>query len=152
MGGLWGASWEQVFIIFPILLIGFIITLRFSWDLNALSMGEEIASNLGVNVKLSKVLLLTLASLLTAVTISLTGTIGFIGLVAPHIARMIFGADHRFLIPASSLMGAMILLPSDTLSRIIINPAEIPVGIITAMIGVPFFAYLLLKKKKSWWA
>jgi iron complex transport system permease protein len=152
MGGLWGSSWEQVYIILPVLAIGFIIALWFSWDMNALSMGDEIATNLGVKVKLSKVIILTLASILTAVTISITGTIGFIGLVAPHIARMIIGTDNRFLIPASSLIGAMMLLPSDTLSRTIINPAEIPVGIVTAMIGVPFFVYLLLKKRKGWWA
>jgi len=152
MGGLWSSSWEQIYIILPILSIGFIIALWFSWDMNALSMGDEMATNLGVNVKLSKVFLLTLASILTAVTISITGTIGFIGLVAPHIARMIIGTDNRFLIPASGLIGAMVLLPSDTLSRTIINPAEIPVGIITSMIGVPFFVYLLLKKRKGWWA
>ncbi len=152
MGGLWSSSWEQVYIILPILSMGFIIALWFSWDMNALSMGDEMAANLGVKVKLTKILILTLASVLTAVTISITGTIGFIGLVAPHIARMIIGTDNRFLIPVSGLIGAMILLPSDTLSRTVINPAEIPVGIITSMIGVPFFVYLLLKRRKRLWA
>ncbi|MCP8323064.1 MAG: iron ABC transporter permease [Candidatus Methylarchaceae archaeon HK02M2] len=151
MGGLWGADWEQLFIIFPVFLGGIVITFNRSWDLNALSMGDEVAINLGINVKSSKIFLLTLATLLTAVTISLTGTIGFIGLVAPHIVRMMIGSDHRFLLPASSLVGAILLLFSDTLSRMIINPSEIPVGIITSIIGVPFFVYLLMKRRKSWW-
>ncbi|MCP8310156.1 MAG: iron ABC transporter permease [Candidatus Methylarchaceae archaeon HK01M] len=151
MGGLWGADWEQLFIIFPVLLGGIVITLNRSWDLNALSMGDEVAMNLGINVKFSKIFLLTLATLLTAVTVSLTGTIGFIGLVAPHIVRIIIGSDHRFLIPASGLVGALLLLSADTLSRMIINPAEMPVGIITSVIGVPFFVYLLMKRRKRFW-
>ncbi|MNG03782.1 Hemin transport system permease protein HmuU [compost metagenome] len=84
-------------------------------------------------------------------TIAFTGVIGFVGLVAPHVARMIIGVDHRFLIPASCLLGAILLLLSDTVARSLFSPVEIPVGIVTSIIGVPFFIYLLISKKREYW-
>ena len=92
-----------------------------------------------------------LAALITASIICFTGTIGFIGLVAPHITRMVVGSDHRFLIPASGFIGALLLLGTDTVSRTILAPVILPVGIMTAFMGVPFFIYLFLKRRKDYW-
>ncbi len=151
MGGLWGAKWEELLILLPIAVGCLIFLLRYSWDLNALSAGEEVAANLGVNVKALRRNCAIFASLLASATVAFTGIIGFIGLVAPHICRFIIGNDNRFLIPCSCLMGALLLLAADTLSRTMVSPTEIPVGIITSLIGVPFFLYLLFKQSRRWW-
>ena len=148
MGGLWGATWETIGLIVLPVLIGLLILWRLAWDINALSAGEEVALNLGVNVKRLRIVSLAVCSLIASITIAFTGIIGFIGLVAPHICRILIGSDNRFLIPCASLMGAILLLMSDTLARTIIAPTEIPVGIVTALIGAPFFIYLLIKKRK----
>ena len=116
-----------------------------------MSSGEEVAISLGVRVGRVRTISLTLSALLTASVIAFTGIIGFIGLVSPHICRSILGSDHRFLIPASGLMGALILLIADTTGRTLIQPTEIPVGILTSFIGVPFFLYLLMRKRRTWW-
>jgi len=147
MGGLWGATWETIGLIVLPVLIGLLILWRLAWDINALSAGEEVALNLGVNVKRLRIVSLAVCSLIASITIAFTGIIGFIGLVAPHICRILIGSDNRFLIPCASLMGAILLLMSDTLARTIIAPTEIPVGIVTALIGAPFFIYLLIKKR-----
>ena len=152
MGGLWGATWQAVLILLPITLISIVLLMRYAWDLNALSAGEEVAANLGVNVPVLRRNCAILASLLASATVAFTGIIGFIGLVAPHICRFIIGNDNRFLIPCSCLMGGLLLLAADTVSRTIISPTEIPVGIITSLIGVPFFLYLLFKQERQWWA
>lgn len=149
MGGLWGANWQQVGLLVPLVLLCMIILMRFAWDINALAAGEEVAINLGVNVKRVRLGTLMVASLAASATVAFTGVIGFIGLVAPHISRILIGSDNRFLIPCSCLMGGVILLVSDTLARTILAPAEVPVGIITSLIGVPFFLYLLLKRRKN---
>jgi iron complex transport system permease protein len=148
MGGLWGANWQQVGLLVPLVLLCMVFLMRFAWDINALAAGEEVAINLGVNVKRLRLGTLIVASLAASATVAFTGVIGFIGLVAPHISRILIGSDNRFLIPCSCLMGAVILLASDTLARTVLAPAEIPVGIITSLIGVPFFLYLLLKRRK----
>jgi len=152
MGGMWGAAWQHVEILIPLVLACMIILMRYAWDMNALSAGEEVAVNLGVNVNRLRLICLTVSALAASATVAFTGVIGFIGLVSPHICRMLIGSDNRFLIPCSCLMGAALLLVSDTLARTIIAPTEIPVGIITSLIGVPFFLYLLLKKRKCWWS
>lgn len=151
MGGLWGAKWEAVLILLPITVGCLIFLLRYAWDLNALSAGEEVAANLGVNVKILRRNCAIFASLLASATVAFTGIIGFIGLVSPHVCRFIIGNDNRFLIPCSCLMGALLLLAADTLSRTMVSPTEIPVGIITSLIGVPFFLYLLFKQSRRWW-
>lgn len=151
MGGFWGASWEAVTILFPIVLLSVGGLLSFAWDLNVLGAGEEVAANLGVNVRRVRLLTLGFATLVASAAVAFTGIIGFIGLVSPHICRMIIGSDNRFLIPASCLMGAVLLLLSDTLARTIIAPVELPVGIITAFMGSPFFIYLLIRKRRQWW-
>jgi iron complex transport system permease protein len=151
MGGLYAAKWQVVIILIPIMTVITLLSMRYSWDLNAMSAGEEVASSLGINVRKVRGVCLALAAILTASVIAFTGIIGFIGLVSPHICRLIVGSDHRFLIPSSALTGALILLVSDTACRTIIQPTEIPVGIMTAFIGVPFFLYLLIKKRRRWW-
>lgn len=151
MGGLWGAKWETIFILLPITLASLAFLLFYAWDLNALSAGEEVAANLGVNVAALRRNCAIFASLLASATVAFTGIIGFVGLVSPHICRFIVGNDNRFLIPCSCLAGALLLLGADTLSRTIISPTEIPVGIITSLIGVPFFLYLLFKQRRRWW-
>jgi iron complex transport system permease protein len=130
-------------------LIGSIVVFSFSRDLNMLLMGDEAAAHLGTNVQAIKMGLLALMSLITAAAVSVSGIIGFVGLVIPHIMRLIVGPDHRILIPSSILVGAMFLTLADTFSRMVIQPTEIPVGIVTALIGAPFFIYLLSRKKKS---
>lgn len=151
MGGFWGASWEVIYLLAPLLLGGFIILMRLSWSFNSLNAGDEVAKTLGVNVKVLKIGSLLIVTLLASSSIAFVGVIGFIGLVAPHIGRMLVGVDYRFLLPVSSLLGAIILLVSDTVARTIIAPIEIPVGIITSCIGAPFFIYILLQKKKDYW-
>jgi len=106
---------------------------------------------LGVNAERVRLIVNALAVLLTAAIVCFTGIIGFVCLVAPHITRMLIGNDHRFLVPCSCIVGALLLLGADTLGRTVIAPAEIPVGIITAFIGVPLFVYLLLTKRRQYW-
>lgn len=147
MGGMWGATWQSVGLLIPIVNISMLILLSYAWDMNALSAGEAVAANLGVNIKRLQFICLTVATLAASATVAFTGIIGFIGLIAPHISRMLIGSDNRFLLPCSSIMGAIILLLADTVGRTIISPVEIPVGIVTGLIGGPYFLYMLLKKK-----
>ncbi|MDK2881265.1 MAG: iron complex transport system permease protein [Clostridia bacterium] len=151
MGGLWGASWDTVLILLPVVLICLGLLVRYAWDLNALGAGEDIAISLGVNVGRLRLATLALATLISSATIAFTGIIGFIGLIAPHICRILIGGDNRFLIPCACLMGGVLLLLADTLARVVLAPVEIPVGIVTSLIGTPFFIYLLLKRKRQWW-
>lgn len=151
MGDLSVVGWQTILIVFPVVVILSILAMRYSWDLNTMSAGEEVAASLGVRVSRVRIISLMLAAILTATVIAFTGIIGFIGLVSPHICRMVVGSDHRFLIPASGMVGALLLLVSDTVCRTMIAPTEIPVGIVTSFIGVPFFLYLLTKKRRRWW-
>ncbi|SDE81690.1 FecCD family ABC transporter permease [Sporomusa acidovorans] len=148
MGGMWGATWQSVGLLVPIVTICMLILLSFSWDMNALAAGEAVASNLGVDIKRLQFICLTVVTLAASATVAFTGIIGFIGLIAPHISRMLIGSDNRFLIPCSCIMGALILLCADTVGRTIISPVEIPVGIVTGLLGGPYFLYMLLKKKQ----
>ena len=120
-----------------------------AWDLNALAEGDEVAAGLGVPVERSMMVFMMVASLITAVIICFTGTIGFIGLVAPHITRMAIGGDYRTLIPASGLVGAVLLLAADSVGRSILAPQVLPVGIVTAFLGVPFFIYLFMHRRDA---
>ncbi len=148
MGGLGGATWHQVKVMVPYALVGYICVSVFSRDLNAMLLGEETASNLGVNTERVKKIMLAGSSLLVAAAVSTSGIIGFVGLVVPHFVRLVAGPDHRFLLPASALLGGTLLIATDTLARVIIAPSELPVGIITALLGAPMFLYLLKKRKK----
>lgn len=148
MGGLGGATWSKVRIMLPYALAGYIPVAFYARDLNVLLLGEETAQHLGVETEKVKLILLVGASLLVAAAVSTSGMIGFVGLVVPHLIRLLAGPDHRFLLPASALLGASLLIATDTLARTIIAPTELPVGIITAILGAPLFIYLLKKRKK----
>ena len=151
MGSLGRASWDKLALVTIILVLCLPYLLLKSWDINAIGAGDETAKSLGVNVERTRVICLILLSLITASIICFTGTIGFIGLVAPHITRMIIGGDHRFLLPGSALVGALLLLGADTLARTVLAPVILPVGIMTSFLGVPFFVYLFMKRRKTFW-
>lgn len=144
MGGLWGADWIKVDVIAPITFIGLAITYMFAKDLNAMLLGEETAQSLGVNVEFTKKMLLVTSALMISASVSFTGMIGFVGLLVPHVMRLLVGPDHRILIPSSALAGGIFLAWSDALARVLM---EVPVGVITALSGVPFFIYLLKKRR-----
>jgi len=114
-----------------------------------MALGDESAHYLGLNVERTKLILIGAASLMTASAVSVSGIIGFVGLIVPHMVRMIFGPDNRILIPVSAITGAILLVFSDTIARTLLSPVELPVGIITALLGAPFFCYLLRKRKFS---
>ena len=147
MGGLGRAKWTVLAILSPIVLIVIGAIFCFARDLNALALGEETAQHVGVNPKTLYRWLLVLTTLLTAASVALAGTIGFIGLAIPHIMRLLLGPDHRKLLPASALAGGCFLVWSDLLARTAFAPAELPVGVITAFFGAPFFLYLLKAKR-----
>ncbi|MGD6811006.1 MAG: FecCD family ABC transporter permease [Candidatus Bathyarchaeia archaeon] len=142
IGGISEINWTVWWSIFPFIFIGIIISYFYSRDLNMITMGEETAQHLGVNTERTKKILLALGSMITAAAVSVSGLIGFVGLMIPHITRIIFGPDHRLLIPASVIVGAIYLVVCDTLARVI----GIQVGIITAAVGGLFFIFLLRKK------
>jgi iron complex transport system permease protein len=147
MGGLTSATWTKVYITFPIVAAGFAYMMIVSKRMNLLLMGEERARELGVDSQRTRRNLMIVASLTTAAAVSFTGLIGFVGLMVPHTMRLLVGPDHRRLLPASALFGALLLLLADTVARTALAPAEIPVGIITAAVGGPFFLYLLRRRK-----
>lgn len=149
MGGFSGRGWDYVLLFIPYALVGAIIILIYARELNALLLGEEPAQHLGIEVESVKTRLLVAAALLTGACVSVSGQIGFVGLVVPHIVRLLFGSDHRTLLPSAALFGAAFLLIADTLARVIMAPAEIPVGIVTALVGGPFFIYLLRRQKNA---
>jgi iron complex transport system permease protein len=151
MGGLNSATWESIMIVVPIVVITVVLMVFQSWNINVLSMGEDVATSLGVNSKRVLAITMVLETLATATIIAFTGVIGFVCLISPHIARMMIGSDHRFLIPSAALIGAVLLLCSDTVGRLILQPAELPVGIVTSLLGVPFFIYILVSKRRQSW-
>lgn len=144
-------NWNGVQIMTPIIAVGTVALIIMSRRLNVLSTGDESARSIGVDPGQLRIICLLIVSLITASTVSFTGLIGFIGLVCPHIARMVIGSDNRYLIPASAAFGAALLLVADCIGRIIIAPATIQVGVITAFIGAPLFLYLIIKQKKEAW-
>lgn len=148
MGSFSGKGWEQLFSILPYIVIGIAIIYFYSKDLNIILLGEDTASNLGVNVERVKRILLITSTIITAAVVSVSGIIGFIGLIIPHIARMIVGPDNKALIPTSFVFGAILLVICDTIARSILSQ-EIPVGLITSILGGPFFVYLLRNKKRE---
>jgi iron complex transport system permease protein len=143
MGDLSLVTGAQLRVLAPVILAGVAVLYRFSKDLNVLLLGEEEAAHLGVNVNRVVTAIYVLASLLTGVAVSVSGAIGYLGLLVPHLGRMIVGSDHRMLLPTTALGGAIILVLSDTLARTVIAPAELPVGAVTAVAGAPVFIYLL---------
>jgi len=146
-GSLDKSTWPKLGIVTVVVVAVVPFLLWRAWDLNALAEGDEVAASLGVPVERSMAGFMLAASLITAVIICFTGTIGFIGLVAPHITRMVIGTDHRTLLPASGLVGAVLLLGADCLARTAIPGTIIPVGIMTAFLGIPFFLYLFMRRE-----
>jgi iron complex transport system permease protein len=143
------SSWDQFFLIAPYIAIGLIVIFFFARQLNVLQLDEEQAQQLGINVERTKLILLIASTLITAAAVCFVGTIGFVGIIIPHAVRLIWGPDHRSLIPLSAIGGAILLILADTASRTLMPPTEIPVGVITAFLGAPFFLFLLRKKKKT---
>ena len=150
MGGISVTYWQQIAVIAPIVLASIIVTRFFAVHLNAFSVGEEGAAYLGIDVERDKKIILGVGSLLTACAVSLGGLIGFVGLIMPHAMRLVLGPDHRLLLPASAMAGAIFLVIADLLARTLLGPAEIPVGVLTALIGAPFFIYLLRRARREY--
>ena len=149
-GDLSQSRYTQLVLITPALLVATIVLYSFSGHLNLLTAGEETALQLGVEVEKVKKVCFFVVSLMIGLMVAFSGIIGFIGLIVPHLARMALGSDHRLLIPVSSLGGAAFLIAADTLARTVISPSELPVGVVTAFMGAPFFIYLLRKKGSQW--
>jgi len=146
MGDLSRASIKEISLSAICFFTGFLIIYAQARKLNLIVQGEETALHLGVNIEHTKQLLLIVTSLITAVAVSMAGIIGFIGIMVPHMMRLVFGSDHRLLLPASALFGASFLVIADTLARLVLAPAELPVGVITALCGAPYFIFLLKRK------
>lgn len=143
MGSFAGAKWEQLAIPTSVVLIGTLMLLLSFRSLNALLMGEETARTLGVNVGAFRLFLVVLSSILTGAVVSVCGAIGFVGLMMPHLVRLLIGSDHRRVLPLTALLGAIFLIWADVLSRIVVAPEELPIGIITSLCGAPFFLWLM---------
>jgi iron complex transport system permease protein len=149
MGNFSTINWDQLGLISPYIIIGVGVIFFFARQLNVMQLDEEQAQQLGINVERTKIILLAAATLITAVAVCFVGTIGFVGIIVPHAIRLIWGPDHRLLLPLSAIAGAILMILADTASRTVIAPTEIPVGVITAFIGAPFFLFLLRRKKKA---
>lgn len=145
MGGLSGASWEYVVAVIPMFVLGMIMPMLDRRALNLMLLGDERAAHLGVDVEALKRRMLASGSLLVAAAVAVSGLIGFVGLMVPHMVRLVLGPDHRTLIPASVLGGAIVMVLADLLARVVLAPVEIPVGIVTALAGGPFFVWLLVR-------
>jgi iron complex transport system permease protein len=149
VGSLSGRGWRHVVVIVAPIVVTLALMYRYSRDLNLLLMGEETAQGLGTNVQRTRLILLTLTALATGVAVSMAGAIGFVGLVVPHVLRLLVGPDHRVLLPASALGGAAFLVIADTITRLVLAYQELPVGVITSLIGGPFFLYLLWRYRRN---
>lgn len=149
MGSFSSRGWNHVQVAILPIMLGSLIIYVFAKDLNILLLGETTAENTGVEVEKVKRILLIVSAFVTAFAVSVSGIIGFVGLIIPHIVRMLVGPDHRTLLPASGLLGGIFMIVADTVARTIIAPTEIPVGIITALAGGPFFIYLLRKSRRG---
>jgi iron complex transport system permease protein len=147
MGSLALRSWEHVYMLLPFLIIGVPLLALLAHRLNLFAFGERHAAHLGVNVERTKLIVLVGSTLLTAAAVSVSGVIGFVGLVVPHLLRLLIGPDYRRLIPMSAIGGGIFVLWADTLARTALSPREIQLGIVTALVGAPFFALLLYRHK-----
>ncbi len=150
-GSLQGATWEKLAVVACVLVAAMALLAGSSWQLTALRLGENHARSLGVDVQRLRLRTLVLVSVLTAAAVCFAGAIGFIGLVAPHLARRMVGEDQRFLLPLSALLGAVLLSAASTACKVVLPGAVLPVGIATAILGVPFFAVMVLTVRKSYW-
>jgi len=151
VGDLNRASWPVVTIILGVLACCAPLLMLKSWDLNVMGAGDETAKSLGVNVKRIRVITMVVSTLLVATIVCFTGTIGFIGLVAPHMTRLAIGGDNKYVLPVSGLLGAVILISADLVARRIIAPVILPVGAVTAFMGAPLFLYLIMRRRREYW-
>lgn len=147
LGSLSLSTWPAVAVLFIVVVIGATVVFLFGRDLNALLLGEETAHNLGTDPERLKTDMLVAAAVMTAAAVAFTGVIGFVGLIVPHMVRLVVGADHRMLVPSATVTGAIFLILADSAARTVVAPTELPVGIITAMCGGPFFIYLLRRSR-----
>ena len=150
MGSLSARRWDHVWMVWPYALGGAVLLQFFARDLNLILQGEEQAQYLGVEVERVKRILLVVSALLTAAAVAVSGVIGFVGLIVPHVMRLLVGPDHRRLFPASILGGAILVVGADLLARLLLAPAELPIGVITSLLGCPFFLYLLRRSREGW--
>lgn len=151
LGNLQIFDWALLRIVLIVVVSGLVVTILFARDLNVMTLGEEPAAHLGLDVEQTKKLFFIIASLMTGATVAACGLIGFVGLIVPHMVRMVIGPDHRRLVPASALAGASFLVLTDSFARTVIAPMEIPIGVVTAFLGGPFFLFLLRRRKRSYW-
>ncbi len=149
MGNLSSIRWESIQIVFIPIIIGVLVLITFARDLNVMLLGEEEAQSVGVNSSRIRMLILLVASITTAAAVCTSGPISFVGLIVPHIMRIILGPDHRLLLPASAVAGSIFLVVCDLIARTVFIPIEINVGIITSLVGAPYFLFLLVRSRKE---
>ncbi len=149
MGGLGGATWSKVALSGPFMLVSLVVMMVHARGLNALLLGDHQALHMGVDVQALKSRLVLFIALSVGAAVSVSGIIGFVGIIVPHLLRLIIGPDHRFLLPASAVLGAILLMLTDILARTIDAPAEMPIGIVMSAIGGPFFLWLMLRKRRA---
>lgn len=147
LGSLAGATWSKLWAVTPIIAPALLVSPHMARALNAFSLGEASAAHLGVPVQFFKMLAILVVSAATGASVAVSGAIGFVGIVCPHLLRLLIGPDHRYLLPASALLGATLLLLADAASRTVVAPAELPIGILTAAVGGPFFLWILLRRR-----
>jgi iron complex transport system permease protein len=153
MGGFANLNWTSFMILTAVSIISVPLLYKNAWDLNLMTVGDESAKSMGVNANHIRIFVMVVASFLVASLVAFVGPIGFVGLIAPHVGRMIIGGDHRYLIPAAGMLGAVILLCADAISMTLISPIVIPLGTVMALLGVPFFLFLILKgKRREYWS
>ena len=148
-GSLYKGNWENIAYICPVVVVLSVLLIIKSKDLNSISSGDETAKSVGINAERTRLIMLVVSTIMTATVVSFMGTIGFIGLVAPHIVRMVIGADNRFVVIGSGFAGAVLLVLSDIIAMNIMAPVALPIGVITSLMGVPLFLYLILRLKKG---
>ena len=146
VGGLSARSWSHVELLYPYTIFGTALTFLAARHLNVLQLGDEVAKGLGMRVNLTRTILIAVAALLAASAVCVVGLLGFVGLIVPHTARLLIGSDYRFLLPSAAMLGAAVVTFSDTVARTIFAPTELPVGILMAILGAPFFLYLLRRE------
>lgn len=149
MGSVSDATWPQIGLMLIVAVVSLIVMNIYAWDLNVMSTGEESAISLGVNYKRLRRIAFIFSTLMTGVAVAFAGTIGFVGMVAPHVARMMVGNDYRYTIPVASICGMLLLLVADSLSRMLVTTIALPIGVITSIIGVPFFIWLIVYKRQE---
>ena len=149
MGSLAQYNWDKVLIVMPIIILGSLMVMSYARELNAIMLGDAHAKDLGIEVKKVRLTILLITSLITAACVAFTGVIGFVGLVIPHIVRLLMGPDNRYMMPFSIIAGALFLLVCDYISRIAFSGDVLPIGVVTAIIGAPYFIYLIYKRKSE---